>query len=144
MQGVTTFTGTMLEVKKTHVLAVLDLAQTSELKKFIKGVASRCHAFRACMHDCSNNHAHTHNAWCIETSHGGVWAGSDCNAKCPATKCMPRAGYIRSHVVSHCMPMHSFWICLLDDIFHGKVLRSMQHGASTCTLFTQHLAHCYV
>lgn len=35
-QGVTTFTGTMLEVKKTHVLAVLDLAQTSELKKFIK------------------------------------------------------------------------------------------------------------
>jgi len=49
MQGVT-FTGTMLEVKKTHVLVVLDLQQNADLQKFMKGAAGHGHAFRACMH----------------------------------------------------------------------------------------------
>lgn len=40
----------MLEVKKTHVLVVLDLAQTAALEHFIKGAAGHCHAFKlACI-----------------------------------------------------------------------------------------------
>lgn len=50
VQDVTTFTGTMLEVKKTHVLVVLDLQQNADLKHFMQGAAGHCHAFRACMH----------------------------------------------------------------------------------------------
>lgn len=61
MQGVTTFTGTMLEVKKTHVLAVLDLPQTSDLKKFIKGVVSNVamHSGLVCMIFQTTMHIHT-------------------------------------------------------------------------------------
>ena len=36
-QDVTTFAGTLLEVKKTHVLVVLDPAQSKALKNFITG-----------------------------------------------------------------------------------------------------------
>ncbi len=39
MQGMTSFTGTMLEVKKTHVLVVLDLQRNADLQKFMKGAA---------------------------------------------------------------------------------------------------------
>ncbi|DBB05155.1 TPA: hypothetical protein ACH3X3_010403 [Trebouxia sp. C0006] len=35
-EGMTSFTGTMLEVKKTHVLVVLDLQRNADLQKFMK------------------------------------------------------------------------------------------------------------
>ena len=37
VQDITTFAGTMLEVKKTHVLIVLDPAASETLASFIKG-----------------------------------------------------------------------------------------------------------
>ncbi len=59
-QGVT-FTGTMLEVKKTHVLVVLDLQQNADLQKFMKGAAGHSHAFRAYASG-SDNDTYTHDA----------------------------------------------------------------------------------